>query len=654
MKKHAGFPLFLSIAAMSFGCQCACGAGNIVRGPFDGGRGADGSVSSNDGGNGVPDAGNGTEASIGPGQWNPTPQDSNGVAVTDGGGITLSSGNVRTDYAWIANCTGATVSKIDTKTGKEVARYWAIVPVDGLGHGNGLHPNPAGGCFSSGATSPSRTAVDLNGDVFIANRAPDGQGSVTKVANIPIECIDRNGDGVIQTSSDLNGDGVIDPQTEMFPPADANGNPTGNLADPTIYDECLLWTQPVGGTAGGIAARAIAIDQGIEGNAGNVWVGIHKEAKFYKLDNATGSPLPVGPGQGTSVSIPFGPYGAVVDGQGRLFAVEPGTGHLTMINTQTGIADGVDRYTTQFACLGSYGMGIDGKGRIWLPGLGCGAVAFRYDPSQDPNPTSPTSSTTAWTEFDLSSAQGPGGAQDLGRGRGIAADAQGYVWMTADQASSGAVVHLVAFQQDTPGCSQGTCSPVFKQFANPTYGAIDYVDATDSESSTAIGVAPDSNGSVWVNAYSGAALGVDQTTGVVTKRYIGGNLYTYSDFTGYALAHFTAPRGWYNSVFNGCSTDGADTVWKTLSWQADTSMCAGGTKCQIQVFVKVANSPGQLNAPTTKQYGPFNASPVDLAAAGVPQGGYILVQTVLLSLDKVSSPILYSVDVTWSCPGMFR
>jgi hypothetical protein len=646
---HRYFPLCLMLASVSFACRCGCNDPNIHD------EAADASTTINpDGGTKGGPYDSGTNATIGPGQWNPTTQNSTGVVLTDAGTLVLNSGGDQTDYAWISNCTGAQVSKIDTKTGMEVARYWSVVPVDGQGKANGLTPSPSGGCFNDGATSPSRTAVDLNGDVFVANRAPGGQGSATKIANLQLECVSRSGNGTIQTSSDLNGDGIIDPMTEMFPPADAQGNPTGNLSDPSIYDDCVLWSQPVGssGPSGAIAARAIVIDQGIEGGAGNVWVGIHKESKFYKLDNATGAILPVGQGQPNYVSIPIPPYGAVVDGQGRLWAVGVGTGHLAMINTITGIADGVDRYTNSFSCLSSYGVGIDGKGRIWLPGLSCGAVAFRYDPSLDPTPTSP-STPAAWTEFDLSAAKGPAGAQDLGRGRGIAADDLGYVWMTVDLATAGAVVHVVSFAQDVPGCTSGKCTGVFKGF-NTASGNVDYLDATDSQSNTAIGVALTSDENAWVNAYSGAALGIDRNTGAITKRYIGGNLYTYSDFTGYALRHFVAPRGWYNSVFTGCPGDLSDTQWTSVSWVADTSMCANNTKCEIEVYVKVANSLSQLNLPTTMQYGPFSTSPANLANAGVPAGAYLLVQTVLVSLDHATSPILDSVDVSWNCPGVFR
>src|SRR5204862_1233934 len=72
---------------------------------------------------------------------------------------------------------------------------------------NGGGPHQA---VQTGSLSPSRTAVDWNGDVWVANRAFGGQSSVTKIANDMSECSDRNGAPGIQTSSDVNGDGIID------------------------------------------------------------------------------------------------------------------------------------------------------------------------------------------------------------------------------------------------------------------------------------------------------------------------------------------------------------------------------------------------------------------------------------------------------------
>src|SRR5262249_38800100 len=144
-----------------------------------------------------------------------------GVAEDPDGHLVLQGEVADLSFAWIANSGEGTVSKIDTRTGREVARY------PSARHYN--HQTCLRTATNQG-DCPSRTAVDGNGDVWVANRAFGGIGSVSKIANLG--CPDRNGDGVITTSRDLNNDGVIDPRSDEF----AGDN-----------DECVLFTVDAGG-----------------------------------------------------------------------------------------------------------------------------------------------------------------------------------------------------------------------------------------------------------------------------------------------------------------------------------------------------------------------------------------------------------------------
>ena len=84
-------------------------------------------------------------------------------------------------FAWIANTDQGSVSKINTDTMVEMARYYTD-PVQ------------------SGAASPSRTSVSLDGRfVVVSNR---DTGSITKIAANEADCVDKNNDGMIQTSKD--------------------------------------------------------------------------------------------------------------------------------------------------------------------------------------------------------------------------------------------------------------------------------------------------------------------------------------------------------------------------------------------------------------------------------------------------------------------
>ena len=95
------------------------------------------------------------------------------------GGITLNSQDIEINYAWIANWRMGTVSKFDTKNLlpdggiHEVGRYISVFPLDGLGRRNNSS--------SASVYDPSRTAIDINGDMWVANFAshPNQYFSVT-------------------------------------------------------------------------------------------------------------------------------------------------------------------------------------------------------------------------------------------------------------------------------------------------------------------------------------------------------------------------------------------------------------------------------------------------------------------------------------------
>jgi len=196
---------------------------------------------------------------------------------------------------WIANGGEDSVSKWDTNNNKELARYHTWF--GSLGD----HGSWAG-------ASPSRTCVDAEGNCYVANRHFDGlPADVIKIfAN---EWIDRNGNGVLDTSTDINGNGTIEPG-EMLPMTDTNGN--NIIDDIEILDERIAWAVTIG-PAGGLG-RSLAIDPN-----GNIWLGLFNAKEYYKLSSADGSIL-AGPIDVTGAPLnPFDdhtPYGALVDKYG--------------------------------------------------------------------------------------------------------------------------------------------------------------------------------------------------------------------------------------------------------------------------------------------------------------------------------------------------
>ncbi len=297
---------------------CVCGGGSDGGAP-DGGTASDA----------------GTTVGVGPGGFQLDGGGLSGgsnVSTNPDGHLVLGTANAELPFAWLANNDQSTVSKFDTRTGQEVARYHAVIPVDG-------RPNPSGGVGNpnglrgNAGNNPSRMAVDLFGDVWVANRASNTQGSVTKIASTLAGCRERNGVPGIQTSRDSNGDGAISTN-----PADGEMIVPTDWADAAQYDECILLSTPLGGSAQGtVKARALAISRGEPGTAGDIWVGLHDTSTLVKLDAVTGEQVAVN-GTSQSITLPFGPYGAAVDRQQRLWVVSSALSlaRLALIDTRTG------------------------------------------------------------------------------------------------------------------------------------------------------------------------------------------------------------------------------------------------------------------------------------------------------------------------------
>ena len=296
---------------------------------------------------------------------------------------------------WIANSPEGTVSKIDTRTETELARYLT-------------GPN-------NGADDPSRTSVNLSGDVAVTNRS----GSVTKIASVPERCEDTNGNGVIDTSTGA-----------------ADIKPWGE-------DECVLWHLTLGGDGNNNhGPRPTAWDGGAGATGGscnapneNLWVGYwNAEAnsgEFNRIDGQTGAIV-------DSVSVPlwnaggtdYGPYGGAVDGAGNLWAIGLFE-NLIRIDAQTltvqrwSMPEGAD----------PYGIALDAEGRPWTAGwLG---MITRFDPATE---TFDTLSTT-------------GGR----RMRGLQVDREGRVWIAANDgcgaiAVDAATMTFIDENIALPGC----------------------------------------------------------------------------------------------------------------------------------------------------------------------------------------------------------
>jgi hypothetical protein len=559
----------------------------------------------------------------------------NGVTVDPMGRITLSSTDVQLNFALIANWTMGTVSKYDTKNLlpdggiHEVARYISVIPIDGQGN-----PNHS---TSAQVYNPSRTAIDINSDFWVANFAANKNQyfSATKIAGNTFDCIDRNGNGKIDTSFDdpttPGGTyGVIDP-AEYANPAD----PT-NVLD---YDECVLFTQELGNINpnGAFGEGSISIARGIEGAPGDVWVGTWIDRKVFRLDPRNGVPKAVYPDGGVFFPIPdIEPYGAAVDALNRLWVVARTSNTLALIDANdpvkllagnTGL--GLPKITPPGGIeTGGYGIAVDGLNRVWVPAWSAGPYATVFLPDAG----APT--TGSWTQFNFSALSSLTGTH-VARPRGVATDVDGKVWMTSDSktgTSSGSAAMVFGID----GLDGGSAY-LFSSAGGPT----PIVDATDAFSKTSIGIGLDQDGNLWVNNSSGNVMRVDRNTGAVIKspNQVGA-LYSYSDFTGYQLRHITTNQGSFYQTVAGCSRF---AQWNSVTWDATTP-----PNTSVVLYVRGSNN---FDFTLSQQYGPWLSSPANLQAAPgpVPQFKYLQLQFVLVSGDQTSQPYLNSFSVNTSC-----
>jgi hypothetical protein len=257
-------------------------------------------------------------------------------------------------FIWIANSGRGTAVRVDTNTGAVLGEY---------------NTAPAG--FG---LNPSRTTVDLEGNVWIGNRNENGNiggelhGSVVKIGLViggtrvnadstpnpngeylmpPFDyntCVDRDGDGLIRTSTGLGNILAWTNVTDGAGSTDGGGDAIVEDAD----DECILIFQR---TPNAEAVRHVSVDAN-----NDVWVGGYPFAQrwFHKLDDATGNIL----ASFNAGLYGAGGYGGLIDGNGILWSASISQNALLRYDpvANSGMAIPVSQ---------SYGMGINTTGVIW-------------------------------------------------------------------------------------------------------------------------------------------------------------------------------------------------------------------------------------------------------------------------------------------------
>ncbi len=540
------------------------------------------------------------------------------------GGIVIgTSGGSISPYSWVANSSQGTVSKVDQNTGREVGRYYT-------------GPNAA-------SLYPSRTAIDGNGDAYVANRAITGgwfgpstrMGTIIKIASDPARC--RNG---------------------------AANTSNNNIPRAWGTDDCVLWEAQIGALTGSMP-RGLAISKGDGANpAGYVWVGATADrdgasyGRAYKLDPDNGATI-------CSVGLPVSVYGATSDGSdpetvwfssylsyGMLAGVDaetcalhPGDGVSPIANTYTPVDPGGSNR--------SYAVSTDGTGRVIAAGF-TGRVRI-FDPS-----------TEEWCYADVRPWGTPiGVTADAGRTDGVTVQ-DPRIW-----ASAGGF--LTWFDVDEPcvpaNCTASICTSYSapnawyncNTWANRTVpcGTIASARVSARAVGSGMGVGADftANSRMWV-VNSGNSPVFDPLTNTVVTYPIGSaysGAYTYSDFTGFAFRALIAPEGTYHVDFGdppACGV-GQRPHWGLYTWDALTP---AGTSLEFRV--QTARTLAGLDTAPVVVIGltPPDTSPpgIDvgaaLRAAGEPDNEpYIRVTVALQSSDRASTPVFRSQNLEWTC-----
>ena len=476
-----------------------------------------------------------------------------------------------------------TAVRINTETGEIIGEYWT---------------SP-----DSREKNPSRTTVDLYGNVWIGNRnETEDKGSVVKIGLVvggtrcnsdgslnsegeylkpPFvynTCVDRDGDGLIKTSKGLGN--ILD--WSNLDSLDTDGGVE------TADDEAILLFVRVNG----LAVRHVSVNAD-----NNVWIGGYTNQVFDYIDGSNGEIL-------ATVDLEYGGYGGLIDQHGVLWSSSRSPFGLLRYDTNGTHEDTSDDSTLFIEMSDGYGMSIDNYGNIWHA-QGIQNTIYKID-----------SDGNIYEGFPKTSGGG-------GCTRGVAVTPiDNNVWIANshgyDSQEIGEVCRLDNDGNFLKYIQVGKC---------PT------------------GVAVDANGFVWVsNQNSSNVMRIDPNGGEDNLGTVdltvdlgdGARPYNYSDMTG-IIAVQTAAQGSWNVIH---SSSNLQAEWTKLEW---TSEEPEGTS--IKTFVRASDTQSTL---TTKEF-------IEIENGAELQdiiGKYIEVQVLFNRSSEVNvSPILYDITITEKLPN---
>jgi RHS repeat-associated protein len=222
------------------------------------------------------------------------------------------------DFLWVAVSSKGTIVKINTTTGQVMGEYFT---------------SPSGQ-----PKDPSRTTVDLNGSVWATNRAGNSVVHIGLIENG--QCVDRNGNGLIETST---GFGDIKAWTNA-----GGANTNGGVS--TAADECIIHYTKVNS----FGTRHVSVNKD-----NDVWVSGTSGRRFDLLDGITGQIKRAEP------TVGFGGYGGLIDKAGVIWSSNP----MLRWDTSKPLTGPNGGNWTGYNHP-SYGLCIDSGGNVWNTSFG--------------------------------------------------------------------------------------------------------------------------------------------------------------------------------------------------------------------------------------------------------------------------------------------
>jgi streptogramin lyase len=238
------------------------------------------------------------------------------------GGLKLGRSTFTLPYIWIANSEENTVSKLNTVTGQEEGRYTV-------------------------GSNPSRTAVDLDGNVWVANR---NSANVNRIRVF-----------------DCEGQGCVDP------PINVGAGPRGVAVDANnnvwvgSYDDANVMKINTETMAVETVINVVSTVYGLAiDSEGNLWTAERSANVVSRINTETGQLI-------ETITPPFGRslYGIAVDGDGNVWLGNYTQNNILKYNPRTSQWQAFNDPNAR----NTRGLAVDGEGFVWVANSGSDNVS---------------------------------------------------------------------------------------------------------------------------------------------------------------------------------------------------------------------------------------------------------------------------------------